>query len=584
MALIPRQAERLVDASGFISPSWWKYLNDGSVSAQVNALAAAIGGIISRLSALEATRNLSIIGQMSVVVQGSASNGSIALLLAGDVRNTGNTYYYGTGPTGSKGWSTIASAFTATQPGIELVTSLDGVTDIRPDDDLEALEALATVGLAVRTATDTWVTRSIDQGAGITVTNGDGVAGNPTVAHADTSSVSNLASDNSGGIVLQDIILTFDTFGHVLTATVGTVDLDLRYQPLDGTLSALAANNWAANAIPIGTGADTVSQVSFAASTFPARASTGNLVAKPITDFGLSLMDDADASAARTTLGAEAAITAGTTAQYWRGDKTWRDFATDALAAALTGLSTASNALVTATDTILQAIGKLQAQFQATLAVDGMLLSWNSTTSITISAGRCYTESGLLIALSSPVTLSSLSLSANTWYHLYAAIVSGSPTVVHSTDTPVVYKGSARSRTANTAQRYIGSIRTTTGGAIFNFQHAGGKIFYQEQLDVTPFRVLSNGTATVDTTVACSAIVPISCRSIALRVFNLATSATGLLIHNGLGSNQMYTFNAGNQVFFDFPLNSSQELRYRFSGVPTGGGAYLDVVSYTLER
>ncbi len=584
MALIPRQAERLVDANGFISPSWWKYLNDGSVPAQVDALAAAIGGITSRLSALEAIRNLNIIGQMSVVVQGSASNGSIGLLLAGDVRNTGNTYYYGTGPTGTKGWQSIASAFTATQPGIELVTGTDGITDIRPDDDLEAIEALSTVGLAVRTATDTWATRSITQGAGITVTNGDGVAGNPTIAHADTSSVSNLTSDNSGGVVLQDIALTFDTFGHVLTATAGTVDLDLRYQPLDATLQALAATNWAANALPIGTGVDTVSQVSFAANTFPARASTGDLVAKPITDFGLSLVDDASASAARTTLGAEATIAAGTTAQYWRGDKTWRDFATDVRDAVLTGLSTASNALIGATDTVLQAIGKLQGQLLATLAVDGMNLSWNSTTSITVSAGRCYTESGLLIAFPSPITLSSLSLSANTWYHLYAAIVSGSPTVVHSTDAPIVYKGSARSRTANTAQRYIGSIRTTTGGAIFNFQHAGGKIFYQEQLDVTPFRVLSNGTATVDTTVACSAIVPVSCRSIALRVFNLATSATGLLIHNGLGSNQMYTFNAGNQVFFDFPLNSSQELRYRFSGVPTGGGAYLDVVSYTLER
>lgn len=58
----------------------------------------------------------------------------------------------------------------------------------------------------------------------------------------------------------------------------------------------------------------------------------------------------------------EPAITGGTSAQYWRGDKTWRDFATDVRAAVLTGLSTATSTVVAATDTILVAIGKLQAQ------------------------------------------------------------------------------------------------------------------------------------------------------------------------------------------------------------------------------
>lgn len=74
-------------------------------------------------------------------------------------------------------------------------------------------------------------------------------------------------------------------------------------QPLDGTLTALSAANWAANAIPIGTGADTLAQTSFAANTFPARSSAGNIAAKTITDYGLSLVDDPDAATARTTLG-----------------------------------------------------------------------------------------------------------------------------------------------------------------------------------------------------------------------------------------------------------------------------------------
>lgn len=69
------------------------------------------------------------------------------------------------------------------------------------------------------------------------------------------------------------------------------------YQPLDATLTALASQNWALNALPIGSGADTVSQVAFAANTFPARGSAGNLVAKAITDGALSVLAGSATSA-----------------------------------------------------------------------------------------------------------------------------------------------------------------------------------------------------------------------------------------------------------------------------------------------
>lgn len=76
-------------------------------------------------------------------------------------------------------------------------------------------------------------------------------------------------------------------------------------QPLDATLTALAAADWVANGLPIGSGANTVAQVTFAANTFPGRSSSGNLVAKTITDFGFSILDDADAAAVRTTISAQ---------------------------------------------------------------------------------------------------------------------------------------------------------------------------------------------------------------------------------------------------------------------------------------
>lgn len=51
--------------------------------------------------------------------------------------------------------------------------------------DLAAVEGIATTGIAVRTATNTWLTRSVTGGTGVTVTNGNGVAGNLTVAFTE---------------------------------------------------------------------------------------------------------------------------------------------------------------------------------------------------------------------------------------------------------------------------------------------------------------------------------------------------------------------------------------------------------------
>ena len=50
-----------------------------------------------------------------------------------------------------------------------------------------------------------------------------------TIEHSDTSSQANVSSDNANGTVIQDFTLNLDDFGHVIGATVGTVDLDGRY-------------------------------------------------------------------------------------------------------------------------------------------------------------------------------------------------------------------------------------------------------------------------------------------------------------------------------------------------------------------
>lgn len=73
-------------------------------------------------------------------------------------------------------------------------------TDVQPfDGDLSAIGALTgTSGVYVKTAANTAALRTITAGAGISVTNGDGAAGNPTIA-ANVTSV----QGNTGAVIVS---------------------------------------------------------------------------------------------------------------------------------------------------------------------------------------------------------------------------------------------------------------------------------------------------------------------------------------------------------------------------------------------
>jgi hypothetical protein len=139
----------------------------------------------------------------------------------------------------------------------------------------------------------------------------------------DVGDVYAASADNAGGaeaavgtswFVLEHnlvgALLAANNLSDVASAATARTNLGLTIgtdvQAYDATLTALAGLTVVANSLTVGTGADAFTQTAFAANTFPARASTGNLVAKTITDFGLSLIDDADGAAGRLTLAAAA--------------------------------------------------------------------------------------------------------------------------------------------------------------------------------------------------------------------------------------------------------------------------------------
>jgi len=140
---------------------------------------------------------------------------------------------------GGTGASTVAQART----NLGLVIG----SDIQPfSNNLTALAAITTHGLFVKDTAGTAITRSIAGSTSITVTNGDAVSGNPTIALSSTPEVSALIKTGTNGS--GNIGQTGNRFGTIFgTATTAQyADLaekyttDVEYEA--GTVLAVAIN------------------------------------------------------------------------------------------------------------------------------------------------------------------------------------------------------------------------------------------------------------------------------------------------------------------------------------------------------
>ena len=137
-----------------------------------------------------------------------------------------------TGTVTSVSLSAPASGLTVT--GSPITSS--GTIALALANDLAAVEGISTTGIAVRTAADTWATRSIVAGTGISVTNGDGVSGNITIS-------STSGTVTSVGLSLPSI---FTVSGSPIT-TSGTLSAALAAQAKN---TVFAGPTSGANAIP----------------------------------------------------------------------------------------------------------------------------------------------------------------------------------------------------------------------------------------------------------------------------------------------------------------------------------------------
>jgi len=222
--------------------------------------------------------------------------------------------------------------------------------------------------------------------------------------------------------------------------------------------------------------------------------------------------------------------------------------------------------------------------------ISGLKLIWNNATSISVGTGSAVIPStGKLEVVSSTLTLSSLSLSASTFYHVYLFDNAGTPTIECVTTAPASpYQGTARAKTGDTTRRYMGSVLTDASSNINNFNHASGQILYKGNLNSAPFVALSGGTATAETAVSMSGVVPVGTTVAIIRNTNGATVGSGVnnRLNNGSVTFPAFVMNfvAGTDSFLPFVLNSSLGVTYWYPAAPGGSGLSIQVLGYQLER
>lgn len=221
--------------------------------------------------------------------------------------------------------------------------------------------------------------------------------------------------------------------------------------------------------------------------------------------------------------------------------------------------------------------------------ISGLKMVWNSGTSISISSGAAFVQSlGRLVQPASTLTLSSLSLSASTWYHIYLYENAGTPAIECVTTAPVSYFGSAMSKTGDQSRRYLGSVVTDGSGNIQGFTHySGNRILYDAGAGGgAPFRVLSNGTATSPTAVSFIGVLPTTSQ---ISILSLTTNSTTVYFRVRKSTSaaiftscpQVASASASPPVIIDMP-SPSQGVAYDCSAA--GGAAYIDVIGYVFER
>ena len=225
--------------------------------------------------------------------------------------------------------------------------------------------------------------------------------------------------------------------------------------------------------------------------------------------------------------------------------------------------------------------------------ISGLKLQRVSATALTVGTGYAGLSDGSMIVVSTAIAKTSLSLSANTWYHVYLYDNGGTPDIEIVTTAPATaYFGTARAKTGDTSRRYIGSARAGASANILYFTMIGSggqvDIVYGEDF-FTVLRVLSGGSATTETDVSLAGLVPPTVTNAKISAFNNSAGTQFLY----LGASGADNVNPGaatgvlgaavnRNINTLINTDASQNISYALSAA--SGSVSMQVQGYVLER
>lgn len=289
--------------------------------------------------------------------------------------------------------------------------------------DLAALEGIGGTGIAVRTAADTWTTRTTLAGTGISISNADGVAGNITVTNTGVTSF----NSRTGTVIPTSGDYSFSLISGTAAATQGgtgqtTYTLgDIIYSSASNTLAKLAGNTTTAKQYLSQTGTGTVS----------AAPVWSTITGADITGAALTKTDDTNVTLTLGGTPATALLRAASITVGWTG--------TLSIARGGTGQATASAAFdalaptTTSQDLIVRGAssnGRLGVGANGNvLTVTGGVVGWaapatnGTVTSVALSLPSFITVTGSPVTTSGTLTGTLATQTANT---VFAGPSSGS--------------------------------------------------------------------------------------------------------------------------------------------------------------
>ncbi len=384
-------------------------ITSGSVSDFNEAAEDAVGGILTDTATIDFTYN-----DAGNQITADLKNTTVAAATYGDASHVAQIAI------DAQGRATSASNVSIQIAESQVTSLTSDLAGKQPlDATLTALAAYNTNGFIVQTGADTFAGRTLQQGTGITISNPDGVAGDPTIATTITQYTDEMAEDAVGGILTDtaEVNFTYDDAGNKITA--------------DLINNSIVAARLKATATDIIFGRAT------------AGAGAGEEIACTAT--GRSILDDTSVSAVRTTIGAAAsgAVTAS-------------------------GLTMATARLLGRTTASTGAVEEISVSSSLSLSAGTLTLD------PTLVALAAFNSNGILVQTAADTfTSRSIAVSGTTLGIASASGVGGNPTITTTTIIDGISSLSATGLIARTGAGTV-SARTITGGTNITVTNGDG--------------------------------------------------------------------------------------------------------------